>query len=190
MKKILAILAITTITSGAFAASGTIEYQSIDGKSTTPTDQNNYSLSVKESINKNFVGDLGISQTSNKTSGADTLASTRTEAGITGSTSVYGVTPYVRTAIGQKFTSATNFTYYSVEPGVALPVGSTGVTAKVGYRFRNALSDANVYNDTTRTWRAGLSYDLTAKDTIGVRYDKMRGDTNQNIVAVNYTRGF
>ena len=94
----------------------------------------------------------------------------------------------MRTALGQKFTSATNFTYYSVEPGVAVPVGSTGVTAKVGYRFRNAIDTAN--NDTTRTWRAGLSYDLTAKDTIGVRYDKMRGDTNQNIVAVNYTRGF
>jgi hypothetical protein len=187
MKKLLALVAILA-TGSVFAASGTIEYQNIDGKSNTPTDQNQYSLTVKESINKNFVGDLGISQTSNKTSGADTLASTRTEAGVTGSTSVFGVTPYVRTALGQKFTSATNFTYYSVEPGVAVPVGSTGVTAKVGYRFRNAIDTAN--NDTTRTWRAGLSYDLTAKDTIGVRYDKMRGDTNQNIVAVNYTRGF
>ena len=187
MKKILALVAILA-TGSVFAASGTIEYQDINGVNNTPTDQNNYSLTVKESINKNFVGDLGISQTSNKTSGADTLASTRTEAGLTGSTSVFGVTPYVRTALGQKFTSATNFTYYSVEPGVAVPVGSTGVTAKVGYRFRNAIDTAN--NDTTRTWRAGLSYDLTAKDTIGVRYDKMRGDTNQNIVAVNYTRGF
>ena len=187
MKKILALVAILA-TGSVFAASGTIEFQDINGVNNTPTDQNNYSLTVKESINKNFVGDLGISQTSNKTSGADTLASTRTEAGLTGSTSVFGVTPYVRTALGQKFTSATNFTYYSVEPGVAVPVGSTGVTAKVGYRFRNAIDTAN--NDTTRTWRAGLSYDLTAKDTIGVRYDKMRGDTNQNIVAVNYTRGF
>jgi len=187
MKKLLALVAILA-TGSVFAASGTIEYQNIDGKSNTPTDQNQYSLTVKESINKNFVGDLGISQTSNKTSGADTLASTRTEAGVTGSTSLFGVTPYTRLALGQKFTSATNFTYYSVEPGVAVPVGSTGVTAKVGYRFRNAIDTSN--NDTTRTWRAGLSYDLTAKDQIGIRYDKMRGDTNQNIVAVNYTRGF
>lgn len=185
MKKILAISALL-VSGSVFAASGTLEYQSIDGKTTTPTDQNNYSLTVKESINKNFVGDLGISQTSNRTAGSDTLASTRTEAGLTGSSSLLGVAPYVRTALGQKFTSSTNFTYYSVEPGVSVPVGP--LTAKVGYRFRNAVDTSN--NDTTRTWRAGLSYDLTAKDTIGVRYDKMRGDTNQNIVAVNYTRGF
>ena len=189
MKKLLALVAILA-TGSVFAASGTVEYQNIDGIGSTPTDQNQYSLTVKENINKNFVGDLGISQTSNRTSGSDTLSSTRTEAGLTGSASVFGVTPYTRVALGQKFTSATNFTYYSVEPGVAVPVGSTGVTAKVGYRFRNAVSDINTNNDTTRTWRAGLSYDLTAKDTIGVRYDKMRGDTNQNIVAVNYTRGF
>lgn len=185
MKKILAITALL-VSGSVFAASGTIEYQSIDGKTTTPTDQNSYSLTIKESINKNFVGDLGISQTSNRTSGSDTLASTRTEAGLTGSTSMFGVTPYTRLAVGQKFSSSNNFTYYSVEPGVAVPVGP--LTAKVGYRFRNAVDTSN--NDTTRTWRAGLSYDLTSKDTIGVRYDKMRGDTNQNIVAVNYTRGF
>ena len=86
---------------------------------------NNYNLTVRENINKTFVGDLSMSQTSNKTTGADTLAATRTEAGITGSTSMFGVTPYVRTAVGQKFSSATNFTYYSVEPGVAVPFAST-----------------------------------------------------------------
>ena len=185
MKKLLAIFAIFA-TGSVFAASGTIEYQNINGVQNTPTDQNQYSLNIKENINKNFAGDLGISQTSNQTSGSDTLASTRTELGLTGSTSMFGVAPYVRTALGQKFTSSTNFTYYSVEPGVSVPVGP--VTAKVGYRFRNAVDTAN--NDTTRTWRAGVSYDLTAKDTIGVRYDRMRGDSNQNIVAVNYTRGF
>jgi hypothetical protein len=188
MKKLLALVAILA-TGSVFAASGTVEYQNIDGTGSTPTDQNQYSLTVKENINKNFVGDLGISQTSNRTSGSDTLASTRTEAGLTGSTSMFGVTPYVRTALGQKFSSSTNFTYYSVEPGVSAGIpGVAGLNAKVGYRFRNAVDTGN--NDTTRTWRAGLSYDLTAKDTIGVRYDKMRGDTNQNIVAVNYTRGF
>ena len=188
MKKILALVAILA-TGSVFAASGTFEYQNINGVQNTPTDQNNFSLTVKESINKNFVGDLGLSQTTNQTSGSDTLASTRLETGLTGSVATGPVSPYVRAAVGQKFTSATNFTYYSVEPGVSAPVpGVSGLTAKVGFRFRNAIDTAN--NDTTRTWRAGLAYDLTAKDTIGVRYDKMRGDTNQNIVAVNYTRGF
>lgn len=185
MKKILAISALL-VSGSVFAASGTVEYQDIDGKSNTPTDQTSWSLTVRENINKNFIGDIGLSQTNNKASPSDTLASTRTEAGLTGLTSVFGVTPYTRVAVGQKYNSSTNFTYYSVEPGVSVPVGP--LTAKVGYRFRNAINTDN--NDTTRTWRAGISYDLTAKDTIGVRYDKMRGDANQNVVAVNYTRGF
>ena len=62
------------------------------------------------------------------------------------------------------------------------------MSAKLGWRYREAFNNVNA--DTTRTWRAGLSYDLTKKDAVGVRYDRMRGDTNQNIVAVNYTRSF
>jgi hypothetical protein len=96
---------------------------------------------------------------------------------------------YTRAAIGEKFTNTSNFSYYSVEPGVTAPIGSTGLTARVGYRFRNAF-DPSANADTTRTWRAGLSYDLTKKDTIGVRYDRVRGDSNADGIAVNYTRSF
>ena len=188
MKQIFTIIALMA-SGSVFAASATMEYQNIIGVNNTPTDQNNYNLTVRENINKTFVGDLSMSQTSNKTNGADTLAATRTEAGLTGVTTLFGVQPYTRVAVGQKFSSATNFTYYSVEPGVAVPFASTGVTARVGYRFRNAV-DPSTNADTTRTLRAGLSYALTKQDTIGVRYDQVRGDSNQNVVAVNYTRGF
>ena len=86
-------------------------------------------------------------------------------------------------------TNTTNFTYYSVEPGVKAAFQYfPGLTARVGYRFRDAVDSAN--NDTTRTWRAGLDYALTKKDTIGLGYDSVRGDSNQNIVKVNYSRGF
>jgi hypothetical protein len=116
---------------------------------------------------------------------------TRAEAGLTGAYPVAGISLYTRAAVGEKFTGSTtygNFGYYSVEPGVLVPIGKTGLTARVGYRFRSAFDTAN--NDTTRTSRAGVSYTLTKKDTIGVRYDQMRGDSNQNVWAFNYSRSF
>jgi hypothetical protein len=189
MKKILAILAMATITSGAFAASATIEYQNIDGISNTPQDQRNISLAVRENITKNLIGDVQLSDTANKGS-ADTASSFRAEAGLTGVYDLGLAKLYARGAFGEKYTTTRNFTYYSIEPGVIVPFGSTGLSAKVGYRYRNAVNDTNVNKDTTDTVRVGLAYDLTKKDQVGVRFDRVRGDSNQNIWAVNYTRGF
>jgi len=187
MKKILAILAMATISSGVFAASAQLEYQNIDGvKGTSNATQ--YQLTVKEQITTSFAGDVSFS---NQVKDTTQSLSSRAEAGLTGSYPVAGISLYTRAAVGEKFTGSTtygNFGYYSVEPGVLAPIGKTGLTARLGYRFRSPFDTAN--NDTTRTWRAGLSYDLTKKDTIGVRYDQMRGDSNQNAVAVNYTRSF
>jgi hypothetical protein len=184
MKKIFAILAMAASAS-AFAVTAGLEYQNQTGVNGT-ADSQNIGLSVKEKINDAFSGDVAFSNTNKETTGA--ISSTRLEAGLTASKTYGIVSPYARVALGQKYTSTTNFTYYSVEPGVSLPIGSTGLTAKVGYRYRTATDSANA--DTTRTARAGLSYALTPKDTIGVRYDRQRGDSEQNIWAVNYTRGF
>ena len=38
--------------------------------------------------------------------------------------------------------------------------------------------------------RYGVSYALSNVDTVGVRYDRVNGDNNQKVWAVNYTRGF
>jgi hypothetical protein len=188
MKKILAILAMATISSGVFAASATMEYQDINGVQNTPTDQRNIQLTVKEAINKTFTGDVQLSNTWNNTSTSDAASSFRAEGGLTGSVPlIANVSAYTRAAVGQKFTTTTNFTYYSVEPGVSLPLGA-GFSAKVGYRFRSAFDTAN--NDTTRTWRAGLGYDIDKNNAVGLGYDQVRGDSNQNIVKVSYTRGF
>jgi hypothetical protein len=184
MKKIFAILALA-VSGSVFAASASIEYQNIDVVGGT-TDQKNVNLTVREAINQNFTGDVSLSNAWNNNTGG--FASFRAEAGVTGAMPVAGpIGVYTRVATGQKFTSTTNFGYYSVEPGVTAALGG-GFNAKVGYRFREAFATGD--NDTTRTWRAGVTYDLTKKDTIGVRYDQMRGDAKQNIWAVNYTRGF
>ena len=187
MKKILAILAMALVVSeGALAASARIEWQDADGVDGSPNQQS-IVLGVKESFTKYFAGDVGITSTSNNSNGG--IGSTRAEIGGTGSYPVagpFGV--YTRLGIGQKYTSTKNFGYYSVEPGVTADIGY-GFNAKIGYRFRDAF-DANNNVDTTRTWRAGLDYSINKDNAIGVGYDYVRGDTNQNVWKVNYTRGF
>ena len=172
------------ISSSAFAASVTVTGANVDGVQGSPN-QTQYGLGVKENINKNFAGDVSFLNV--QTSNTNAL-STRLEAGLTGENTYGMFTPYARVAVGEKYTNTSNFTYYSIEPGVKVPFGKTGVTGQVGYRFRSAVDTAN--NDTTRTWRAGVSYAVTKVDSIGLRYDSVRGDQNQNIVAVSYTRGF
>lgn len=173
------------ISGSTFAATATVEYQDQNGVNGT-SDSRNISLSVKENINKTFAGDISLSNTYKETTGA--ASSFRTEAGLTGTVPLVGnLNGYTRVAVGQKFTSTNNFTYYSVEPGVSLPLGA-GLTAKVGYRYRNAFDEARL--DHTNTWRAGLSYQINKDNAIGIGYDRQRGDSNQDIWKVNYTRGF
>ena len=182
MKKILAILAVA-ISGTAFAAdSFTVESQQISNSGSNG--QHLYGLNVKKDINKNFVGDIGISQV--QTEGTNAL-STRIEAGAT----VLGpVGLYARVATGQKYSNTADFAYYSVEPGIAIAVPRVaGLTAKVGYRWRSAF-DSSANGDQTNTMRYGVSYALSKNDTVGVRYDRVNGDSTQKVWAVNYTRGF
>jgi len=187
MKKILAILALA-ISGSVFAGSITFEGQNIDGQGSA--DQKNFNMTAKGSINQNFSAHAQVSTT--QTDGTNAV-STRLETGLTGQVGLFGpVSGYTTVAVGEKYSTAGsgNFAYYSVEPGLSAPLGNTGLTAKVGYRYRTAFNNANVNNDTTQTVRAGVSYALTKQDAVGVRYDKVTGDVKQNVVAVNYTRSF
>ena len=181
MKKIFAILALA-ITSTAFAAdSFTVEGQHINNAGAAAQQQ--YVLGVKKEFG-GFAGDLAFSNA--QTEGTNAL-STRLEAGAT----VAGpVGLYARAAVGQKYSNTTDFTYYSIEPGIAAAVpGVAGLTAKFGYRFRSAF-DSTQNNDQTHTARYSLAYALSKDDTIAVKYDRVNGDNNQKVIAVAYTRGF
>ena len=181
MKKIFAIMALA-ITGTAFAAdSFTVEGQHINNAGAAAQQQ--YVLGVKKEFG-GFAGDLAFSNA--QTEGTNAL-STRLEAGAT----VNGpMGLYARAAVGQKYSNTTDFTYYSVEPGIAVAVpGLSGVTAKVGYRFRSAF-DSTQNNDQTHTARYALSYALSKDDTITAKYDRVNGDNNQKVVGVAYTRGF
>jgi len=183
MKKLFAILSMT-VAGSVYAGSMTIEYGNINNVSST--DQSSYRLAVRENLNKSFVGDIGILQINRD--GSNALASTRVEVGVTGLLPTKFATLYTRVGLGERYISTGNYEYYSVEPGIIAPLGSSGFTARAGYRFRTPFNTAN--NDTTRTWRAGVNYALTKQNSIGVGYDRVQGDADQKIINVNYTRNF
>lgn len=184
MKKIALATILSLVSAVAFAGSASLEYQSIDGKNATP-DQRATILTVREDITKNFRADVSFVNVKNEDSNT---ISYRTEVGGTGLMPVGKATAFVRTAVGQRFTSTTNYSYYVVEPGIRMPLASTGLTASLSYRYRDAFDNAN--GDQTHSVRTGLSYALTKQDAIGVAYMKTRGDAQQSIIGVNYTRGF
>jgi hypothetical protein len=181
MKKILAIVALAA-TGLAYADSVSLEGQHINNVGASA--QTQYVLGVKKDLTSMFAADVSFA---NAQTGGTNALSTRLEAGLTGTMPVGPVNVYTRAATGEKYTNTTSFGYYSIEPGVAVPFGA--LTAKVGYRYRSAY-DSDVNNDQTHTMRYSLSYALSRADTIGVRYDRVKGDNDQKITAVTYTRSF
>jgi len=185
MKKTIAVLALA-VTSSVFAADSiTLERSSIDNVGST--NQTQYQMMYKHGFTNNLTGDVQFQNTTNDTTSA---LSTRIEGGVTVSEKIASpVGLYVRTAVGQKYSNTTDFSYWSVEPGVTADIPGTSLSVKVGYRYRTAF-DSTKNADQTNTMRYGLSYALTKVDAIGVRYDRVNGDSDQKTIAVNYTRSF
>jgi hypothetical protein len=180
MKRIIALLTFVSCT--AIADSITIQYQTADvlGK----PDQQQYSLNYNHSLSKNLTNDISISSVTVDGTGA---LSNRIEAGVTSSYPVIDkFVFYTRVAAGNKITNTKATSYYVIEPGVQLPVGS--FTARVGYRYRDSFDDKN--KDQTNTIRFGLRYRIDKTDALSVTYDRMRKDSIQNAWSFGYTKTF
>lgn len=184
MKKIFAILALA-ITGNAFAVdSFTVESQNIKTVNSSVA-QHAYVLGIKHDFNSTFAGDIAFTNTQTDSTKA---LGTRLETGLTASQPLFGsVKGYTRVSIGEKYSNTAATSYYTIEPGVTTPIGP--FTAKLGMRWRSAI-DSSVNNDQTHTVRATVGYPLTAKDNLYVRYDRIRGDSNQNSVIVGLTHAF
>jgi hypothetical protein len=168
----------------AQAASVITEYQNASGFNGS-ADQKGYLVAVREDINKTLTGDLVflMRQTNNTNS-----VSNRLEVGLTPKTTLFSINPYTRFAVGERFTSTGNYSYYSVEPGIVYPNIFDKFSARVGWRYRNSFLEAG--NDETRTWGLGVSYPIIKSTSLGVRYDRTTGDSNQNTWNFNLTKSF
>lgn len=180
MKKFL-IIAILMATNTAFAGGfGSLEYSSRDGVN-GGADANATKVTMGTDINSVLKADISLRQKTNTT---NDLSDTRLEAGITAAQSLgtTGFSLYGRGAFGEKFKTASNYSYYSVEPGIKFAV-TPALSVKTGYRYRAAMDNANA--DTTRTWRAGVEYALSKNYFVGLGYDRVRGDSEYNATNVN-----
>ena len=173
------------IAGSSFAGSITVE----GGKINTigGNDQLSTNFSLSETVNKTF---SVHTQMSSSQSDSTNAVSTRLEVGATATAPLVGaVSGYTKVAVGQKYSTAGSFTYYSIEPGVSVPL-STSLTAKVGYRFRTAAENPDVNNDTTHTARVGVTYAIDKVRSVGVRYDRITGDSRQDGYNVFYSHSF
>ena len=114
------------------------------------------------------------------------LRTKKTFAGI----SAYDVKPYVGVRVGQKIQSDDNFNHYAVDYGVKFPIIGKVVYMDLGGRYRNAFDTVNEFK--SNRGHALVSWNLTKKDTVGVRYSQSYGDTSEekNAVRLSYTRSF
>jgi predicted porin len=185
MKKI--VIATLVLMSGlAFAGTATIEGSKINGLE-GGKDAMVTNFSVSETVNKTFSVHTLLASTQSDVTNA---VSTRLEVGATATTPIYGaITGYTRVAIGQRFNTAGHFAYYSIEPGLSVPLSSS-LTAKVGYRFRTAMENPNVNKDTTNTVRVGVSYALNKQHAVGFRFDRQVGDSRSDSYNFFLTRSF
>ena len=136
-----------------------------------------YSLKVDASQAKIGDGDL---------SNGVELRAKKSFAGITD----YDIKPYLGVRVGQKIKSDEDFGHYAVDYGIKFPIIGNVVYLDLGGRYRNAFDTVNEFK--SNRGHALVSWNLTKKDTVGVRYSQAYGDTSEekNAWRLSYTRGF
>jgi hypothetical protein len=183
MKKLLATAVLGLASLTAMAGSATVEYSDVEGVNGAKNGTG-YLINWNENITKNLDG--GFQMSTAQTDGTNSV-STRVEASLTPKYDLGFGTAYFKGSIGTKLSSIGAKEFYAVEPGIIVPVYGP-VSIRAGYRYRAAFESGVA--DTTRTERLGVTYALTKKDAFTVRYDRQRGDSDQNSWNFAYTRGF
>ena len=184
MKKLVIGFLMAAASALALADNFIIEGSTVDGIN-GGKDSRGALMKYGKTLNKNLEADFQF-QTS-QTSGTNSM-STRLEMGLSPSYSLGFGKLYTKVAIGEKYNTTGNFTYTSIEPGIIVPLGN-GFSTRVGYRYRDAVDSAK-FSDRTNTLRVGVKYDLNKQDAVNLRFDRVRGDQDQNIVALSYIRSF
>ena len=148
-------------------------------------DSNGILMKYAKTLNKNLEADVQYQTI--QTAGTNAM-STRVELGVIPSYDLGFGKVYTRVVLGEKYNTTGNFTYTSIEPGIIIPLGN-GFSTRVGYRYRDAVDSAR-FADRTETLRIGVKYDFNKQDAVNLRFDRVRGDQDQNTLALSYIRSF
>jgi hypothetical protein len=189
MKKLLAILALAGIFGTAQADSLSVEVGNVDVNN-GQAKQDGVGLRATHNLSNKFAVDLGLQSLKNTVNSQST---TRVEIGGTFTQPVAGgFAGYVRAGLGNQFGSyagnvGQEFSYYSVEPGVAYQVGN--FDARLGYRYRTSF-ETLTRGFQTNTVKGGVGYALSKHDRLGFNIEDVKGDYTARQYTVNYTRSF
>lgn len=93
---------------------------------------------------------------------------------------------YTRSAVGEKFVSGNQYTYWSIEPGVKFRMTPTW-SLRTGVRFRDSFGD---HAEQTHTYRFAAEYALTDSGTLSIGMDQQQGVTEHRSVGLGLTKRF
>lgn len=111
-------------------------------------------------------------------------SSNRLEAGVTKNLELTNnVVVYGRGALGQKFATSEDHSYYSVEGGVKTQL-TTALNVRAGYRYRDSFNDS--VSDKTNTIRFGAEYALNKNNVVTLGIDRAYGDSE----FIGYNAGY
>lgn len=175
------LLAAMLLSFNAFAAEP-LNYAKIDytfrdtiaGQSDNPNRQGvNFTFGHK--VSPNLVLDVNQQFRTEKLNSDDGSSSTRLETGLLYTAPLnQTLFVYTRGALGYKFTSDDDSTYYSIEPGVKWKAFEN-LSLKAGYRYRTAFNDSIF--DKTNTVRVGAEFDLDKQQSLSLGVDRAYGDS-------------
>jgi len=102
----------------------------------------------------------------------------------------YSISPYLGVRVGHKIENDSNFNHYAVDYGVKFPIIGKVVYLDLGGRHRNAFDTDNAFRSNRA--HALVSFNVTKKDVVGVRYSQSYGDVSEekNAWRLSYTRSF
>lgn len=185
MKFKMSLLSLAMLSNFAFAQTVSVSYgirDSVTGSTLTST-----GLSVSNKLTDKISGDVGIANLQDRVTNTNGL---RYEVGLTYSEPLTSfLTGSVRVSHGFKSNSGKEtIQYYNIEPSLTAKIGSTPLSVRVGYRYRNAYDVSD--NDRSDTNRFAVRYQVTKKDMISLGYDEQRGSGAAKQTTLGYSRSF
>lgn len=93
---------------------------------------------------------------------------------------------YTRNAVGEKFVSGNQYTYWSIEPGVKFRM-TPAWSLRTGVRFRDSFGEQA---EQTHTYRFAAEYRWTDTSTLSLGLDQQQGVSEHRALGLGFTQRF